>query len=504
MRITLFGEPGGSALLFAKLVRNLRPLASPMELLRSVRLAAAAGLVLLGALIGIAVLWPASNEPVGVLESEHEWNVALEENMRPARVLPLGHRAPSLLESARPWLGMATEASKQTLIFKDIKAGTTLVWRNRSLGLNHEGYRDVCHEVIEGNLSHTTRKLKFTPNRPVPVQHDTRSAIVVAVMGERYEDGLAAVMDSWQRFLLGPEPSKSYVMVVVLLEGTEASVDAFAGTISSSIDVLDCNTKHNRAFCAQLDSLDNGYRVFVAKESGMHVWVTYEPAFIPPVFGEDSKLSFEKFAEVQKTRCKNCCYFALQYTYATNWYGFGLPFLQVMDYFDFAFKIDTDLMACGPAPLEMVDEMVRSHAPYMTCKIGADRSCGGRNKDVLFLFLDQEEKHCGSRFQAQAEKRVWWDISLLVPEANFFGFWLGLTTSPEVSRFAITYRDFKEGLREQRWGDQQFWSNIWGLFFPDAYKQHAFDVKEWRSSGLIQHKRPCPLNSSVAGSAGQS
>ncbi|KAA8494329.1 hypothetical protein FVE85_4304 [Porphyridium purpureum] len=455
-----------------------------MDVSRVVWASAAACLVLLCAFASIALSGQGSNERFAVLESEHDWNAALQEHMRPAQS------------------GSGAVRDAEILVLDDEISGGKLTWTNRSLGLNHKPYWNTCHSTLDQNLSEKNPLLKFTPNRHVPVLDDTRSAIIVALMGRRYEDGVAEVIDSWQQFLLGLKPSTSYVIIVVLLGGSKAAVDDFVQLISNSVDPLDCEVEHRRAFCAKMAALDGGYRIFIARESGMHVWVTFRPVIIPSSFGRVSHLPFAEFSKLQKKKCKSCCQFTLQYAYATNWYGFELPFLKVIDYFDFVFKFDADMRACRSAPMDMVGDMIRTRAVYMTSQTLTDRKCSGTNKELLFHFLAKEEQRCGFRIHPQANEHMWWDDQL-VPYSNFFGVWLGLLTSPEVSRFAVEYRDFTTGLWENRWGDQQFWSNIWGLFFPHAYNEHVLNLEEWRSSGLIQHKRACPNDSNATSSASQ-
>jgi hypothetical protein len=179
------------------------------------------------------------------------------------------------------------------------------------------------------------------------------------------------------------------------------------------------------------------------------------------------------------------------YTKMTNWYSYYMLRLQLLDYFDYAAKLDNDVSFVAPFPMPNLPYQMskEQHLMMMTTKdfyTDDPRISQGVNP-CLQSFVHEEIKYCGLSKNDQEAHAVQIDYNpwtwvnmneqnnLLRPgggndttffeksmnltfRAHFLVYWLGLYTAPEAIYMAKYWNDWHpRGMWDFRWGDQQWW-----------------------------------------------
>ena len=179
------------------------------------------------------------------------------------------------------------------------------------------------------------------------------------------------------------------------------------------------------------------------------------------------------------------------YTKMTNWYAYYMLRLQLLDYFDYAAKLDNDVSFVAPFPMpNMPLQMAKGqHYMMMTTKdfyTDDPRISQGVNP-CLQSFVHEEIKFCQLSKNDQEAHAVqidynpwtWANLNeknhLLRPggsndttffeksmnltfRAHFLVYWLGMYTAPETIYMAKYWNDWHpRGMWDFRWGDQQWW-----------------------------------------------
>ncbi len=165
--------------------------------------------------------------------------------------------------------------------------------------------------------------------------------------------------------------------------------------------------------------------------------------------------------------------FNTNYAYAklTNWYSHHLLNVQLLDYFDYAGKIDNDVSFINKnfpetnLPLRMVKNEAMALSTQKEWYSDMPAVANGV-KFCLENHLENETKQCKrdhtkpelSLHSAGYLDGTFWEKPEITFRSHFMIFWLGLYTSPECKLLSKHWNEFHpHGMWDYRWGDQQWW-----------------------------------------------
>lgn len=147
------------------------------------------------------------------------------------------------------------------------------------------------------------------------------------------------------------------------------------------------------------------------------------------------------------------------YTYIkyNTWYPHGSFHLQLIDYFDYFMKLDSDVWLHRPIPADMLTHMAHDGAVLATgftelTRDGDRGQVNETNKYVSTLAHDCNIKHLVPAFHPKVIKEY-----NAVNYGNFMVTWLGFFTSPQVMHYSRAWSK-APSMFHHRWGDQQYWT----------------------------------------------
>ena len=160
------------------------------------------------------------------------------------------------------------------------------------------------------------------------------------------------------------------------------------------------------------------------------------------------------------------------YTKMTNWYSYHLLNLQLLDFFDYAGKLDNDVSFVKPFPEPNLPRKmaVGNRKMLVTQKqwYYDDPRIANGVEPCLASFIQQESKMCssGSLQPAGWRDQTFWESNFNATfRAHFLVFWLGLYQAPEVKQMAQYWNEWHpRGMWDFRWGDQQWWPRPIAVF----------------------------------------
>jgi hypothetical protein len=181
------------------------------------------------------------------------------------------------------------------------------------------------------------------------------------------------------------------------------------------------------------------------------------------------------------------------YVKMTNWYAYYMLNLQLLDFFDYASKLDSDVGFASPfpdpnLPLRMAKNGTKMLATQQQWYNDDGRITQG-TRQCLEAYIDEESKLCGKGAKKNGKDIVWfrpggenatvlWEGNLnLTFRAHFLVYWLGLYAAPEVKAMAKYWNDWHpRGMWDYRWGDQQWWPRPIAVFGTGDI---AKDIERW-------------------------
>jgi hypothetical protein len=204
------------------------------------------------------------------------------------------------------------------------------------------------------------------------------------------------------------------------------------------------------------------------------------------------------------------------YVKMTNWYAYHMLNLQVLDFFDYAAKLDNDVSFVRPfpepnLPLMMARQETKMMITQRQWYLDDGRIVQG-TRSCLDAYIDQESKRCvkgavaGSPLPATATKEPYWlrpnginatilwegNLNLTF-RAHFCVFWLGLYAAPETKAMAKFWNDWHpRGMWDFRWGDQQWWPRPVSMFGTGNLSSDIYAYEElntlFEEKGYVVHK----------------
>jgi hypothetical protein len=167
------------------------------------------------------------------------------------------------------------------------------------------------------------------------------------------------------------------------------------------------------------------------------------------------------------------------YVKMTNWYAYHQLNLKLLDYFDYAGKLDNDVSFVAPfpesnLPLRLAAKGIKMMATQQKWYYDDPRIANGI-RQCLNNYVSEESKRCSSDIKDKATKsltpggiqaNLFWESNLNATfRSHFLVYWLGLYSAPEVHHLARHWNDWNpRGMWDYRWGDQQWWPRPLSMF----------------------------------------
>ena len=169
--------------------------------------------------------------------------------------------------------------------------------------------------------------------------------------------------------------------------------------------------------------------------------------------------------------------FPTNYAYVkyTNWYSYHMLNLQLLDFFDYAGKLDNDVSFVAPfpepnLPLRLASKETKMMVTQNGWYYDDPRVAQGVHQ-CLTSWTNEQSKLCSSTGSSTLipggiQNSVFWESNLNATfRAHFLTFWLGLYTAPETYSLAKYWNDWHpRGMWDYRWGDQQWWPRPIAMF----------------------------------------
>lgn len=160
------------------------------------------------------------------------------------------------------------------------------------------------------------------------------------------------------------------------------------------------------------------------------------------------------------------------YVKMTNWYAYHMLNLQLLDFFDYAMKLDNDVFFMKAFPEPNLPRKLAYQETYMMSTDAGwyqdDPRISQGVRDCLWNFVDQEAKVCGKDYQLKPggiDNPTFWETTYNTTfRAHLLVYWLGLYTSPETYSLAKHWNSWPRGMWDYRWGDQQWWPRPIAMF----------------------------------------
>eukprot|EP00605_Chrysophyceae_sp_TOSAG23-4_P001073 GSChrysophyteH1.ASY1.ANO1.1178.1 assembled CDS len=235
--------------------------------------------------------------------------------------------------------------------------------------------------------------------------------------------------------------------------------------------------------CVNFLQLDQGYRLYYldivdASGASQNPFIAFVSVheFPKPEWAQNED---EEHLEIHWRPFRLPKRFNTNYAYAklTNWYSYHFLNLRLLDFFDYAGKIDNDVsfMKDFPEPnlpkrMANGNHFIISTQPEWYSDMPA---VANGVKFCLENFMENETKECKRDHTKREESlhaaghldSTFWERPEVTFRSHFMTFWLGLYTAPEVKLLARHWNDFHpHGMWDYRWGDQQWWPRPIHLF----------------------------------------
>lgn len=170
------------------------------------------------------------------------------------------------------------------------------------------------------------------------------------------------------------------------------------------------------------------------------------------------------------------------YTKMTNWYSYHMLQLSILDFFDYAGKLDNDVsfVKTFPAPnlpYKMVSgqhKMLVTQQPWYY----DDPRIAQGVFNTLYTYIDRENARCKLGDGEDKDKlkpagsndpTFWESNGNATFRAHFLVYWLGLYTAPEVVDLARYWNNVHpRGMWDYRWGDQQWWPRPIAMYLAES------------------------------------
>lgn len=190
------------------------------------------------------------------------------------------------------------------------------------------------------------------------------------------------------------------------------------------------------------------------------------------------------------------------YTKYTNWYAHHMLNLKVLDFFDYAGKLDSDVSFVAPFPEpNLPRRMANSGALMLVTQkewYSDDPRISAGVRACLDAYTAEENKHCetvqnrkGLVPRGMSSPLFWEGGMERTFRAHFLVYWLGLYTSPETKHMSKFWNDWHpHGMWDYRWGDQQWWPRPIAMFGSgDIDKEiDRFDLINTDNEKYVVHK----------------
>ena len=141
-----------------------------------------------------------------------------------------------------------------------------------------------------------------------------------------------------------------------------------------------------------------------------------------------------------------------------------MPNLRLLDFFDYAAKLDNDVSFVNIFPNLNLPLLLASGRHYMLCSANGwyydDPRISQGVSQCLTSFLTDQAKRCNKAIvPGGANDSTFFENTYNTTfRAHFLVYWLGLYTAPETRLMARHWNDFNpRGMWDYRWGDQQVW-----------------------------------------------
>jgi hypothetical protein len=155
----------------------------------------------------------------------------------------------------------------------------------------------------------------------------------------------------------------------------------------------------------------------------------------------------------------------LLYTYVkyTNAYVYHLLRLQILDYFEYFAKIDTDMFIRGRLPANIV-RMMRSGDKLLLTPYALVTDGLRGVEHVMDGYVQEERERCRNdtvRPASEEDSPLHWKrgSEWQTVYSNFMVGALSFYTAPEVLHLAEEYMAHSRVMLEERWVDQQWWTH---------------------------------------------
>ena len=166
------------------------------------------------------------------------------------------------------------------------------------------------------------------------------------------------------------------------------------------------------------------------------------------------------------------------YTKMTNWYAYHMLNLRLLDYFDYAGKLDNDVSFVAPFPEPNLPLRLASKGRKMLVTQQQwyydDARIANGVEWCLHNYVKDQSVKCGTPEKAEdhwlrpagmGDPTFWETTFNTTFRAHFLVFWLGLYAAPEVKSMAKFWNDWgPHGMWHFRWGDQQWWPRPISMF----------------------------------------
>ena len=194
------------------------------------------------------------------------------------------------------------------------------------------------------------------------------------------------------------------------------------------------------------------------------------------------------------------------YVKMTNWYAYHMLNLRLLDFFDYAGKLDNDVSFVAPFPEPNLPRLMAEDSVKMLVSQNGwyndEPRVAQGIRQCLAAYMEAESSYCFGQLRNRSVRQfvpgghdsfaLFWERNLNVTfRAHFLVFWLGLYSSPEVKALARHWNDWHpRGMWDYRWGDQQWWPRPLAMFSDGKIDQEIFhyDVINTDNERYVVHK----------------
>lgn len=259
-----------------------------------------------------------------------------------------------------------------------------------------------------------------------------------------------------------------------------------------------------RLGCSNELHLDQTYRVYFmdpnnATVSGQKPFIIFAAVHKFPVpdwaKNEDENELFKNWKPNRLNRRYPTNY---GYVKMTNWYSYHMLNLRVLDFFDYAAKLDNDVSFVSPFPDPNLPLRMATGGHYMLVSANGwyhdDPRISQGVQHCLFSYVKEEGKHCNAQLVPGGfHNPTFWETTYNTTfRAHFLVYWLGLYTAPETVHMAKYWNDWHpRGMWDFRWGDQQWWPRPIGMFGSGNLSKEIlhFDIINTDNEKYVVHKQ---------------